>query len=236
MEALFTPVRKEATREKVCEAIRSAIITGKLPVGERLPELRLTREFEVSRAVIREALQQLAYEGFVQLNINRGAQVIDLTPQQVDEILSLRVVLESEAVEQARRRMSNDQRRMLRKMAAQVDASRSDMESFIPADVAFHRAIWKCSGNETLQRHLILLTAPMFSMGSIMRHSAMSAAAKPVRGASHVRLAEAILDGTVEEARHAVRHHIAENWDRTRTAVETFHQGKQRKRPRSQSA
>jgi len=231
MGALFTPVRKEATREKVCEAIRSAIITGKLPVGERLPELRLTREFEVSRAVIREALHQLAYEGFVQLNINRGAQVIDLTPQQVDEILSLRVVLESEAVQQARRRMTNEERRMLRKMAAQVDAARFDMETFIPADVAFHRAIWKCSANETLQRHLILLTAPMFSMGSIMRHSAMSAdAGKPVRGASHVRLAEAILDGADEEARQAVRNHIAENWDRTRTAVETFHQVKKRKR------
>lgn len=229
MGALFTPVRKEATREKVCEAIRSAIITGKLPVGERLPELRLTREFDVSRAVIREALQQLAYEGFVQLNINRGAQVIDLTPQQVDEILSLRVVLESEAVHQARRRMTVEERTMIRNMAIALDDSRADMETFIPADVAFHRAVWKCSGNETLQRHLVLLTAPMFSMGSIMRHSAISAdAGKPVRGASHVRLVEAILDGTDDEARQAVRNHIAENWDRTRTAVETFHHAKKR--------
>jgi len=72
METLFAPVHREATREKVCAAIRDAIVTGKLEIGQRLPELQLTRDFRVSRAVIREALQQLAYEGLVEQNINRA--------------------------------------------------------------------------------------------------------------------------------------------------------------------
>lgn len=231
MGALFTPVRKEATREKVCEAIRDAIVTGKLAVGGRLPEVQLTREFEVSRAVIREALQQLAHEGFVQQTINRGAQVIDLTPQQLDEILSLRMVLECEAVRLARERMSEDDRALIRQLAEQVDAARTEMEAYVQADVAFHRAIWKCSGSETLQKHLNLLTAPVFSMGIIMRHSLVMPGAEggvAMRGASHVQLAKAILDGSLEEAQTAVRNHISENWDRTRLAVATFHQGKKR--------
>lgn len=227
METVFSPVRREATREKVCAAIREAIVTGRLQIGERLPELRLTREFRVSRAVIREALQQLAHEGLVEQNINRGAQVIDLTPEQLDEILHLRVVLEEEAVRLARERMQPRDAALILQLAEAVEIARSDVEKYVQADLAFHRAIWQCSGNHTLQKHLTLLTAPVFSLGIIMRHSRVMTNAGggvAVHGADHLQLARAIVKGCPEEALAAVRNHIAENWGRTRSAVETLRQ------------
>jgi DNA-binding GntR family transcriptional regulator len=227
MGTVFSPVRREATREKVCAAIREAIVTGRLRIGERLPELRLTREFRVSRAVIREALQQLAYEGLVEQNINRGAQVIDLTPEQLDEILHLRVLLEEEAVRLARERILPQDAARILQLAEDVEIARSEIEKYVQADLAFHRAIWQCSGNQTLQKHLTLLTAPVFSMGIIMRHSKVmynAAGAVAVHGADHLQLARAIVKGSPNEAMTAVRNHIAENWLRTRSAVERLHQ------------
>ena len=236
MGTLFTPVRREATREKVCAAIRDAIVTGKLRIGQRLPEVQLTREFQVSRSVIREALQQLAYEGLVEQTINRGAQVIDLSPEQVDEILHLRVMLEAEAVRLARERMQPEDAALICRLAEDVEVARSDIERFVQSDLAFHRAIWQCSGNQTLQKHLTLLTAPVFSMGIIMRHSrviADAAGGVAVRGADHLKLARAIVRGSLNEALDAVRNHITENWDRTRSAVEKLHHRGSRRGGRS---
>src|SRR5262245_62026610 len=82
---IMGPVQRESTRERVCTALRDAIYSGKLKLGQRLTELELTRELQVSRPVVREALQQLAHEGMIQLNSYRGAQVIDLTTEQIDE-------------------------------------------------------------------------------------------------------------------------------------------------------
>lgn len=233
MATLFAPVRREATREKVCAAIRDAIITGKLGIGQRLPEVQLTEEFQVSRAVIREALQQLAYEGLVEQTINRGAQVVDVSPEQLDEILQLRVILETAAVRLARERMQPADEALILKMAAEVEGARTEIEKFVQADLAFHRAIWECSGNQTLQKHLTLLSAPVFSLGIIMRHSRVmpnASGGMAVPGADHLQLARTIVHGTVEEAVAAITNHITENWDRTREAVVKLHQRSTRKR------
>jgi DNA-binding GntR family transcriptional regulator len=236
MGTLFAPVRREATREKVCAAIRDAIITGKLDIGQRLPELQLTKEFRVSRAVIREALQQLAYEGLVDQTINRGAQVVDVTPEQLDEILQLRVILETSAVRMARKRMQTEDAATILRLADNVEGARTEIEKFVQADLAFHRGIWRCSGNQTLQKHLTLLTAPVFSLGIIMRHSRVipnPSGGIAIPGADHLHLARAIVHGTLEEAVNAITNHITENWDRTRAAVEKLHQRASEKRGRA---
>ena len=236
MRTLFQPVRREATREKVCAAIRDAIITGKLGVGQRLPEIQLTRDFQVSRAVVREALQQLAYEGLVEQTIHRGAQVIDLTAERVDEIVQLRTMLECEAVRLARGRMDPAERAVIECLAEEIEAARGDVETYVQADLAFHQAVWRGSGNQTLQKHLTLLTAPVFSMGIIIRHSSvMAGALESAAGprSDHRQLAATILDGSLDQALAAVRQHIAENWDRTRTAVAQYHDRTGRGRRRS---
>ncbi|MFN0122160.1 MAG: GntR family transcriptional regulator, partial [Blastocatellia bacterium] len=54
---MFARIRPESTRDKVYRAVRDAILTGRLEPGARITEPILAREFHVSRAVIREALQ-----------------------------------------------------------------------------------------------------------------------------------------------------------------------------------
>jgi DNA-binding GntR family transcriptional regulator len=222
---IMGPVQRESTRERVCTALRDAIYSGKLKLGQRLTELELTRELQVSRPVVREALQQLAHEGMIQLNSYRGAQVIDLTTEQIDEIVHLRLLLEAEAVRLAKARMSTGDKAELRKSAAQVEAARGRIEEFVPLDLAFHRTLWRLSSNETLYRHLVLMTAPIFAMGIVTRNSRLlagDASTRRVPG-DHRTLANVICEGSEADAVEAIRNHIRENWSRTREAVGKLH-------------
>lgn len=227
IEGTLEPVQRESTREKACAAVREAIYSGRLKLGQRLTELDLTRQLAISRPIVREALQQLAYEGLIQLNSYRGAQVIDLSPEQIDEIVHLRLLLEADAVRLARSRMTEADKRALCDAARQVEAARGEFEFYVPLDIAFHRRLWKLSGNGTLVRHLVLMTAPMFAMGIVTRNSRLLAGDATTRRvpASHITLAELICSGGEAEAVAAIQSHIRENWARVREAVSKLQAG-----------
>ena len=230
-EITFDPVKRESIRDKVSAAIREAILSGKLKVGQRLTEAGLTTQFQVSRAVVREALQQLAHEGLIELNSYRGAQVIDLKPEQVDDIIQLRLVLESEAVRLAKQNMTDAGKTALRAAARDLERHRGNMEQFSRLDFAFHQLLWKMSGNSALPRHLVLLTGPVFSMGVIMRHRSVLSPTGANIG-DHAQLAETICNGTTDQAVAAIRAHITENWARTRAAVGSLQERESKPRRR----
>jgi len=227
MTTLFAPVKREPTRARVYAAIREAIFTGKLKTGQRLAEVPLASEFQVSRAVVREALQQLAHDGLVELNSYKGARVVSLSPAQVDEILGLRLLLEAEAIRLAVPRLTDADKTWLRHHAGQLREAVNDAQKFAALDLEFHERIWELSGNETLRKFLTQLAAPLFSMGIIVRHSRIlasdGASVRFPRG-DHSGLVETLCGGNVEEAVEAIRFHIAENWKLTRSFVEKFHQ------------
>jgi len=227
---IFKPVQKESTREKVCEAIRLAILSGQLKTGRRLTEIPLSEEFQVSRGVVREALQQLAHEGFVQLNSFKGAQVVALTPEEVDDIVHLRLILETEAVRLAIPRMTDEDKTELMRMAKATDSARSSMQEFAHLDLEFHRKIWSLSGNGALERHLTLLSAPLFVTGRIMRERLRSSVLAPP--SEHAPVVEKICHGDVEQAVDAIRAHISANWQRSRQAVEQFRNAEKPKQAR----
>ena len=81
-------------RDKVAQAIRSAILSGRFAPGERLVEERLAEEFGVSRNPIREAIRTLASEGLIEVTSRRGAVVASLSPEEASEILEVRAALE----------------------------------------------------------------------------------------------------------------------------------------------
>lgn len=219
----FAPVKRESSREIVSASIREAILDGSLQVGQRLREVQLAEQFEVSRPVIREALQQLSYEGLVELNSFRGAQVVDLTPQQVDEMLGLRLMLEAEAVRLAKPRLKASDKVHLRKLADAMRQGSGSSTSIVQLDLELHETLWRLSGNDTLAKHLILLTRPLFAFGVILRHSRRAPGLKHGIG-DHTQLVNRICDGSVKDAVEAMQSHIRENWDRTRAAVEKIHE------------
>lgn len=82
----------------VLEALRQAIWERQLQPGVRLREEELAEVLKVSRGPVREALIQLEYEGLVIREPNRGASVARLAPEDLEEVFSLRMALETLAV------------------------------------------------------------------------------------------------------------------------------------------
>ncbi|MGH3928443.1 MAG: GntR family transcriptional regulator [Pseudonocardiaceae bacterium] len=87
--------------ELAVRQLRSEILSGALAPGERLVEEHLTRRLGISRAPLREALRLLGQQGLVAHLPRRGARVAELSARDIDELFSLRDVLERFAMSTA---------------------------------------------------------------------------------------------------------------------------------------
>jgi DNA-binding GntR family transcriptional regulator len=91
------------------DALREAILAGEYLPGERLVEAQLSERFEASRFNVRIALQDLAGEGLVEIQRNRGAQVRKVSLDEAIEITEVRMVLEGLVAARAAERATAEQ-------------------------------------------------------------------------------------------------------------------------------
>jgi DNA-binding GntR family transcriptional regulator len=152
-------------RDNICDLLTDAILSGKLHPGERLNESELARQLRVSRAPIREALQQLQAQGLVVNQPRRGMFVVSLDEEEVQKINSLRLVLEAEALRLCRLRLTPQNARRLQQVIEKLERSGTGTSAIeaIRLDLEFHRLLWSFSGNEYLEKMLTSLTAPLFA-------------------------------------------------------------------------
>jgi len=150
--------------------LRAAILGGQFSPGERLGEEALARTVGVSRAPIREALAQLEREGMVVIRRNRGAFVAQLSPEDLDEVHTLRVELERLAVRRAivhadaaalaamgavvDTMVERDERGITEQEAAELDVRFHDLIYL----AARHRRLYECWANLRPQIHIVLLS------------------------------------------------------------------------------
>ncbi len=88
------PLADDSLTDRVAGRIRDAIHEGRYPPGARLVERTLAAELGVSHIPVREALVRLTDQGLVERAPRRGARVATLTPRELEELSSLRIVLE----------------------------------------------------------------------------------------------------------------------------------------------
>lgn len=161
-------------RERVAEALRNAILSGELKPGDPLKDAELADMLNTSRSPIREALLQLEKEFLVRNIHNRGWFVIELSPEEVQEVVSLRVALEAVAIRQAALRATPSQIGEVRQSYQKLFdlARRDDMVNLLQADFEFHQQLWVLSGHRLLKDELIRISAPYFAyMQATIRQS-----------------------------------------------------------------
>lgn len=150
-------------RTHIVKLLRAQIVEGKYRPGERLNESKIAREFNISRIPVREALSQLQEQGLVMNRERRGTFVIQLTPEEVQQINSLRMVLETEAMQLARARMTPEIRAELLDLVEQMEAWDGPLLDAAALDRQFHAVIWRAAGNPYLERTLNSLTTSLFA-------------------------------------------------------------------------
>ncbi len=95
------PVERISLGDLVAERIRQAILTGALRPGQRVTEDELARVLGISRSPVRQALIQLEHEGLIVRERNQRASVVCMSEEDIEEVCTLRLSLETLALERA---------------------------------------------------------------------------------------------------------------------------------------
>ena len=131
------------------EALRDAITSGKLEDGERLIEDKIARELKTSRGPVREALRQLEHEGFVVSYPYRGAVVLGVSDEEVQQVLiPVRLTLEKFSIPKAIELMHDaDFAELAKEVWVMGEAARTnDLQKSVDADMRFHELMLDRSG------------------------------------------------------------------------------------------
>ncbi|MDQ0834191.1 DNA-binding GntR family transcriptional regulator [Streptomyces achromogenes] len=145
-------VQRASVRGQILDALRTALATGELLPGEVYSAPVLGERFGVSATPVREAMQQLALEGAVEVVPNRGFRVIVRGARELAELAEVRALLEVPVLMRLARTVPAERWAELRPLAeASVRAAATGCRAtYAEADRVFHRAVLALSGNEQL--------------------------------------------------------------------------------------
>lgn len=205
----LSPLQDQNIADRVAEELRNAIESGSLAPGARLVERRLTAELGVSHIPIREALARLADDGLVERLPRRGARVRALTVRDLEEIASLRILLEQFVAVRVQERLTDRTEAELRRLVtSMIDAAgRGDSVRLFELDRRFHEKLWQ------LTDHGMLVELVSQLRGRINRflraaNMALDADALEAHARTHAQLVDAIASGNPKLAEATMAEHI----------------------------
>ncbi|WP_420823329.1 GntR family transcriptional regulator [Streptomyces fulvoviolaceus] len=145
-------VQRASVRGQILDALRTALVAGELRPGEVYSAPALGDRFGVSATPVREAMQQLALEGAVEVVPNRGFRVVERGARELAELAEVRSLIEVPVMLRLARTVPAERWAELRPLAeASVRAAASGCRAtYAESDRAFHRAMLALSGNEQL--------------------------------------------------------------------------------------
>lgn len=141
-------------REVVFNNLRDAILNGQLHPGERLLENQLAEKLGVSRTPVREALRMLEQENLVALVPRKGAQVLDLSADDIRSVLEIRQALEVVAIRHAcQDGMSEEDIALLKELNGRFERAfeEKNYEEVAQSDEMFHDVIFRAANNRRLE-------------------------------------------------------------------------------------
>ncbi|MCR4268504.1 FadR/GntR family transcriptional regulator [Nitratireductor sp. ZSWI3] len=220
----------------VSDDLRRRIVEGELSVGDKLPsEAELTRQYDVSRTVVREAIAALRYENMVEARQGAGVFVRNNQPSggspfpqpdtarisSIIEILELRAAVEMEAAALAAARRSPAQEEMILERYDDIDALIAAGKPTRDADMAFHLAIADATNNPRFREFLELLGKNAIPR-TVLQPDSDTATPRDYLlkiQEEHRHIAEAISARDEAAAREAVRTHLIGSQHRYRARL-----------------
>ena len=147
---------KKSLTNLIFEKIRDDILNDRYKLGDKLIEAKLANELRVSRTPVREALKQLELDGLVESIPNRGVIVKGLTEQDIYDIYSVRISIESIAAELAVERMTDDDIKDLEEIVDLMEffTFKNDPEKIFDLNTQFHEKIYMGTKSRYLEHIL----------------------------------------------------------------------------------
>jgi DNA-binding GntR family transcriptional regulator len=141
--------KRSPRREHVVDYLREAITVGRLADGDRLIEERIATELHTSRGPVREALRQLEHEGLVVSYPYRGAVVLGVSEEEIQQVLiPIRLTLERFSFRKALAQMRDaDFAELAKEVWLMGEGGRAgDLLRCVEADIRFHELVLSRSG------------------------------------------------------------------------------------------
>lgn len=182
--------------ELACDEIRKAIREGRIPTGARLTEVDIASWLGMSRTPVREAMRRLQSEGLLLNEPFRGALVMRLDAEDMQQMFAVRELLEPAAAAACARQATDAEIRTLRELLRLEAGLLDDPAALIPLNRQFHDLILEAARNQFLGKAI----AAVYSLIPLLGDSNLLD--EPHARAAHAQH-QALLSAI--EARDAVR-------------------------------
>lgn len=207
-------ITREPLRTEIRRHLIEQLILGEIEPGSQINESGLTEELGVSRTPLREALLQLAFEGFLEAVPGKGFQVRPLTARELRELFTVGVTLETLALRQSGG-LSAEQIEELGEIndrRAELLAAGADQDRLVQLDDRWHRLLVSNCDNEQLLEFLRLVRNRMYRY-----LYAFEGQPEEVEGAirDHEEIQRALAEDDLDRAVETLRRH----WTDSRTTL-----------------
>lgn len=206
-------------KDSAAGILRDEIVSGKLRPGEAIIEGKTAKRLGVAQTTIREAINTLVAEGFLEKASGRSARVTLLGEEEVSQTYQFRAVLEGFAARLVAEKKEDvaDLTQLIADMRAAVDCN--NIRAFYERDLRFHLLICRKSGNRCLEQALQRLIVPLFAFVVIRVHGRDEKPEWTRSIEQHQQMMQAIRSGDPYFAEQHVRNTILKFFAETRQLV-----------------
>jgi len=143
---------KQSLKDVAVEYLKSKILTGEYKAGDRINEVKVAEELNISRAPIREGIKELESHGLVKQIPRKGSYVVELTIEDIKEIYSIRLSLENSLIDkiiEEEKLLEEDFKYLEKIVDEMIEIAESELDytdkmfKINGKDLSFHRYIWK---------------------------------------------------------------------------------------------
>lgn len=200
--------RQVAASQAVYQWVVAAIRSGRLRPGAPLREEQLARQLRCSRTPVREALQRLRAEGYLERGRRRGLAVAEPTQEELLDLCVVRETLEGLAARLAARGITTSEVYFLEELCEDMERAlqQDDLHALARLNAEFHAVIWRAARNRCLARELQRIWL-------LIARQPVTTLSYPGRArealAEHRALLDAIRVGDADRAEQLARQHMA---------------------------
>lgn len=209
-------IERQSLSDQVRVLLLEQLTSGTLRPGDRINEAEVARALGISRNPVREAISGLAQRGYLVAVTGRGHFLRRFSPEDLDDVFSFRICVETFALRQAIPRLTETDIAGLRGILAEMLAAarQSRVAELHRTDMLLHRRLCELSGNrQTLRAHAGIDTELQMLIASVEleREAPMETAL------AHVPIVDAIAARDADRAIAATRHHLETTWTNVMT-------------------
>ncbi|WP_310198680.1 GntR family transcriptional regulator [Neobacillus niacini] len=193
----------------VYDEIKNAIFNGNIKKDEIITEMILAQSFNTSRTPVREAVGDLLKDGLLVAVPRKGLKVREITPSEKEQIIFLRVSIETEGLRRVIPSITANQIQFLREVIEQQKTAmeKNDRIEFIELDQKFHRKILYFAEQHLLGDILLNL----YNLTRLIGHKALAKNGRMEEVIEeHLRIVEALKLKDVKQATELMEEHLVQ--------------------------